>query len=144
MEIGHIHILAHLYISESSTFLLSNILLITCYCYGVVSYIASHALRTFSDLLCVPIWVLIFYDSIKKALWKITTETPTSEVGWNLERHARQFCLQSVSDIFRNEICRKTSRHGADCLVSSPKEVVVQNFIALKNPSSTTRFEPGY
>jgi hypothetical protein len=40
-----------------------------CYCYGVVSYKASHALEPLSDLSCIPIWVLIFSDSFTSALW---------------------------------------------------------------------------
>jgi uncharacterized membrane protein len=41
----------------------------TCYCYGVISYKASHALRPFSDVLCVTIWAIIIPDSFTSALW---------------------------------------------------------------------------
>jgi hypothetical protein len=43
----------------------------TGYCYGVVSYKASHALRPFSDLLCVPVfWVLVISDASTTPFWK--------------------------------------------------------------------------
>jgi hypothetical protein len=42
----------------------------TGYCYGIVSYKASHALRTFPVLLCVPIWVPFIPDSSSRALWQ--------------------------------------------------------------------------
>jgi hypothetical protein len=38
--------------------------------------------------------------------------------------------------------CRKIFRHRADGFTSPPKEVTVQIFIALKNPSSLAGFEP--
>jgi hypothetical protein len=41
----------------------------TGYCYVVVSYKASRALRSFSDLLCVPVLVLIISDSSIRDLW---------------------------------------------------------------------------
>jgi hypothetical protein len=41
---------------------------ITGYCYWMVSYRASHALRPFSDLLCIPIWVIIIPDSSTRVL----------------------------------------------------------------------------
>jgi hypothetical protein len=53
----------------------------TVYCYGVVSYKASHALWPFSDLLCIPIQVLIILVSSTTALWQILAETSSSEAG---------------------------------------------------------------
>jgi hypothetical protein len=38
-------------------------------------------------------------------------------------------------------ICRKILRHGTDDFTSPPKEVVLRNFIALKNSSSSAGFE---
>jgi hypothetical protein len=42
---------------------------VTGYCYEVLSYKASHVLRPFSDLLYVPIWVLITPDTSTSAIW---------------------------------------------------------------------------
>jgi hypothetical protein len=41
----------------------------TGYCYGVVSYKASHALRSFSDILCIPVCILLIPDSTTSDLW---------------------------------------------------------------------------
>jgi hypothetical protein len=38
--------------------------------------------------------------------------------------------------------CRKILRHGADGFTSPLKEVVRRSSIAIKNPSSSTGFEP--
>jgi hypothetical protein len=38
--------------------------------------------------------------------------------------------------------CRKILRHGADGFTSHPMEVVLRNFITLKNLSSSAVFEP--
>jgi hypothetical protein len=46
-------------------------------------YKASHALRPFYDLLCVPIGVVIILDSCTRALWQIPEETPSSEMSVN-------------------------------------------------------------
>jgi hypothetical protein len=43
------------------------------------------------------------------------------------------------SDFFT---CREILRHGDDGFTSLPKEGVLRIFIALKNPSSSARFEP--
>jgi hypothetical protein len=52
---------------------------------GVIAQ-AFLALRPFSDLLCVPIRVLIIPDSSTRALWKIAVETPSIETGNNFAR----------------------------------------------------------
>jgi hypothetical protein len=62
---------------------------VTGCCYGVVSYKASHALRPFSDIVWVPICVLIILDSTTRALWRIPKQTPSMEAGRNLARHLR-------------------------------------------------------
>jgi hypothetical protein len=46
--------------------------MVTGYCYRVVSYNASPALRRFSDLFYIPIWVLIIPDAFIRALWQVT------------------------------------------------------------------------
>jgi hypothetical protein len=78
------------------------ILLVTSYCYGVVSYKASHALRQFSDLLCFPISVPIILDSSTRALRQIPAETPSTKLGetWReMENFADEISL-SYSAVF--------------------------------------------
>jgi hypothetical protein len=52
------------------------------YCYRVASYHVSHVLRPFSDVLCVPIWVLITPNSSTSALCH-TLVTTDKIVTWN-------------------------------------------------------------
>jgi hypothetical protein len=78
--------------------LTATLLLVTGYCYGVVSYKASHALQPFSDPLCVPIWVLIIPDPSTRVLWQIIAETPR-----NLARNIGYFCRRSVSVILSRD-----------------------------------------
>jgi hypothetical protein len=42
-----------------------------------------------SDLLCVPIWVIIVPDSSTRPLWQILAETPSSEARKNVARNFR-------------------------------------------------------
>jgi hypothetical protein len=99
----------------------------TGYCYGVVSYKASHALRLLSDLLCVRTWVLIITDSSTTALWELPAETPSSEVGetwrewlWTLPKKYL-YCTPQGS-----LTCREILRHVTDGLTSPRKEVVLR------------------
>jgi hypothetical protein len=73
---------------------------ITGYCYGVVSYKASHALRPFSDLLCVPVWILIVPDSSTRALWQQPAETSSSEEGRNMARNDSEFADEDCLSYF--------------------------------------------
>jgi hypothetical protein len=66
-------------------------ILVAAYCYGMVSYNASHALRLLSVLMCIPIWVLNNSDSSTEALCQIPAETPSSEAGRNLGRNVSYF-----------------------------------------------------
>jgi hypothetical protein len=118
--------------------------LFTGYCYGVVSYKASHSLRLFSDLLCVPIWNLIIPDSSTWALWRISVKTPSSQAGRNFARNAYEVFQQSTCFIFREVLqhAAKSQQHGTNGFTSPPNEVVLWMFIALKNPSSNAGFEP--
>jgi hypothetical protein len=52
---------------------------------------------------------------------------------------AAEFCLSQLKESLT---CRKILRHAADGFTSSPKEVVLRIFIALKNPSLSAGFEP--
>jgi hypothetical protein len=68
----------------------------TGYCYGVVSYKATHALRPFSNLLFVRIWVLIVPNSS-------TRESPLA----NTSRHLiakqgeawRKICVNFAGEV---------------------------------------------
>jgi hypothetical protein len=66
-----------------------------------------------------------------------------SEAGRNWARNVREFCLSvSLSYLKGSLTCYKILRHGTDSFTSSPKEVVLWIFIALKNPSFSAGFEP--
>jgi hypothetical protein len=91
--------------------------LVTGYRNGVASYKAFHTLRPFSDLLCVPIWVLIIPD------WSATA------LG-----------LQQRNLVAKQEV--GVLRHGADGFTSSPKEGALRIFIALKYRSPRTGLNP--
>jgi hypothetical protein len=60
----------------------------------MVSYKASHKLRPFSVLLCIPIWVLIMCDLSKRALWQ-------RPAGRNLATKSVNFCGRSISVMLR-------------------------------------------
>jgi hypothetical protein len=101
----------------------------TCYCYGVVSYKASHSLQPFSGLLCDLIWFLTFPDS-----WQITAGTPSSK---SREKLGEFFPLILLVKYFSHTpqgslTCRKILRHGADGFTPPPKEVVLRISIALE------------
>jgi hypothetical protein len=89
-----------------------------CNYYGVVPCKASHALRPFPDLLCVPIWVLIIPHSSTRDFF--AAETLSSEAGRKLARNVREFCRRSISVILRRNLltCRKILRHGTDGFTS--------------------------
>jgi hypothetical protein len=73
----------------------------------------------------------------------VAADTPSSEVGINLARDVREFCLSvSISYLKNSLTCRKMSRHGTDGFTSPLKEVVLRISIALKNASLSGGFEP--
>jgi hypothetical protein len=112
----------------------------TGYCYGVVSCKASHALRPFSYLLCVPFWVLIIHDSSTRALLEIPAKTPSSEAGTNLTIHFCEFCRKNVCHTSQGSLtCRNILRLETDGFTSLPKEVVLRIFI---NTLPSAGFEP--
>jgi hypothetical protein len=61
--------------------------MITGYCYGVLSYKVSQALRSFHDLLCIPILFIVIPDLFTRALWQIPADTPSSKVGRKVVRN---------------------------------------------------------
>jgi hypothetical protein len=117
---------------------------VTGNCYGVVSYTAFLALRPFlSDLLFVPIWVLITLDSSTRALWQILAEASSSELGRNLARNILILPAKYLCHTLQWSLtCRKILRHRADGFISPPKEVVLRIFIDLKNSPFSSCFEP--
>jgi hypothetical protein len=54
------------------------------------------------------------------------------------------FALRSISFILRRVLISygKISRHGANGIISPPKQVVLQIFIGRKNQSPSADFEP--
>jgi hypothetical protein len=84
--------------------------------YGVVSRKASHALRPFSDLLCV----LSIPNSSTRALLQISAETASSEAWRCLVRSVLEFYQLSISFVLRGFF--KMSyilRHGAAAVLFS-------------------------
>jgi hypothetical protein len=63
--------------------------LVTSYCYRVVSHKATHALRLFSDLLFISNWVQIILDPSTRAHWQLPAKTASSEPGRSLARSVR-------------------------------------------------------
>ena len=65
-----------------------------------------------------------------------------------MELHGREmadeFCLKmpDFHVTFRDLLHDVTLRHGTDGFTSLPKEGVLEDFFALKNPTASARFEP--
>jgi hypothetical protein len=51
---------------------------------------------TISDLLCIPIRVLIIPDLSTRALWQLPADTASSEARETWQEVATEFCLQSI------------------------------------------------
>jgi hypothetical protein len=104
----------------------------TGYCYEVVVYKASHELWPISDMLCVPIWVIIIRDSSNSAHW-LQQRHLLAKQSW----HVLEFSWDSISVILRKVFltCCIDLRHGADGFTFPLKEGVQWIFIALENPS---------
>jgi hypothetical protein len=61
-------------------------------------------------------------------------------LGWEM---AVKFCLRNIFIHARRVLLHAVNlRHGTDGFTSPPKEVVLRNFIALKNPSTSVGIEP--
>jgi hypothetical protein len=92
-----------------------------------VSYKASHALRSFSDLLCAPIWVLITPDSSTSALWLQQRHLVAKQgVCKKFPRISLTQYLCHTPQGFLT--CRKILHRKADGFTSPPKEGVLQFF----------------
>jgi hypothetical protein len=90
-------------------------------------------LRPFSDVLCVPIWVLITPDSYSNVL--CSQLSSSSEIGswWEMFLILVYVYLCHTKQGFLT--CRKILRHGTASFTYRPKEGVLHIFIAFKNHS---------
>jgi hypothetical protein len=112
------------------------------YCCGMISYKASPALQPFSNLLWVPIWVLIIPDSSNRALWQIRGETPRWESGETWGEIVVNLPTKYIFHTPQGSLARcKIIQHGSDGFTSPPKEVVLRIFIACNSLSSSAGFE---
>jgi hypothetical protein len=82
-------------------------------------------------------WVPIITDSSTRTLWQIPAETPSSEAGVSRREVSVDFAGEVYLLYSEGILCREILRHGSDGFTSTPKEVMLQIFIALKNPSSS-------
>jgi hypothetical protein len=116
----------------------------TGYCYGVVSYKASHAMRPFLICCAFPIWVLIFLTHPPE-LSGSNHQKPSSKAGINLATNGREFCRRSISVILRRDLLsrRKISRHRTNGFTSRPKEVVLMILSPLKAHRPRPGLNPG-
>jgi hypothetical protein len=111
------------------------------YCYGVVSYKASHALRKFYDLSCVPIWIIIIPESFARALWLQQTHLAAKQEDGekcHLIKPTQYLCHTLQGSLTWHKILW----HRAEGSVCPRKKVALRICIALKNLSSLTGFEP--
>jgi hypothetical protein len=104
---------------------------VTGYSYRVVSYKTSHAMRPFSDLLCVPIWVLIAPASCTGPQGETWPQMSVILMAKYLN-HTPQGSLT----------CCEILWHGVDLFTFPLKEVVLRMFIVLQSPSSSVGFDP--
>jgi hypothetical protein len=74
--------------------------LLSGYCYEVVWRKESHALQPFSDLLCIPIWVLIIPDSSTRDLLQILAEKTRANQD-KLRENGCEFSRRTVTFILR-------------------------------------------
>jgi hypothetical protein len=98
---------------------------VTGYCYGMVLYKASHALQPFSDVLYIPIWVLVTPHSSTSAL--IPAETSSSEAGsWqDVSLNLADVSLSYYARFFNMPYKLTTW----DQWLSPPKEGVLHGFL---------------
>jgi hypothetical protein len=70
-----------------------------------------------------------------RAIWQAVMR-----LGWEM---AVKFCLRNISIHAHKVLLHAVNlRHGTDGFTSPPKEVVLQIFIILKNPSTLVGIEP--
>jgi hypothetical protein len=114
--------------------------LVTSNCYGVVSYKASRALRPSTDLLFVPIWVIIITDSSTRGLCKILAEIPRCGAGKLGEKCPLILPTKYLRHTLQESLTYlKILRHGADSFNCSPKEVMLR----ILSPLIIHRSRPG-
>jgi hypothetical protein len=109
----------------------------------VVSNNTSHTLQPFL-IYCAPPTELNSFLTHPPELSGNSQQRHLVAMLKNFKRNLREFCLLSISFIavgFFNMPYHLTTWERR--LNSNPKEVVLQIFIAIKNPSSSARFEPG-
>jgi hypothetical protein len=97
---------------------------------------------TITDLLCFPVVVLIIYDLPTIAVWLAVTIThPVAKQEKPGEKNREFLPTKYIFLTAGSFNCRKILRHGTDGF-TSPKEVVLRIFIAVKNPPPSAGFEP--
>jgi hypothetical protein len=81
-------------------------------------------------------------NSATRDLWQFYLQSHLVENQEKLAKKVMNLALRSISFIFRSFlICRKIFQQGADNFTSSPKEGILQTFVALKNLSPSAGFE---
>jgi hypothetical protein len=99
-------------------------------------------LRQFSVLLCSPISNHPQFIHQTSLLWLQQRHLVGTLKETGREMTA-EFCLSvSLSQLKGSLICRKILRYGAEGFTSTPKEVVLRIFIALKTSSLWAGSEP--
>jgi hypothetical protein len=106
-------------------YIVLNKSLLLLLCGGIAKGVPRFA--TISDLLLVPIWVLITHYSSPRIRWQLPADI-------YLARDGREFFRQTISFVPVGLLTyRKILRHGTDGLTSAPKEVVIHSFSPLKS-----------
>jgi hypothetical protein len=83
---------------------------------------------------------IIIPDSFTRTLWQLPLRHLLAKQE-NLGENGPGILLTKYFVLVGFLACRKILRHGTDSFTSSPKEVVLWIFIALKNPSLAAWFE---
>jgi hypothetical protein len=131
----------HVYVSiwVCSSMYIYSACTVPVYWYGLVSYKASHALRSFYYLLCVPIWVLVIPDSPFKSLWQIPVanqEKLGEKWQWILPK---KFLFHTLQGSLK---CCKILWHESDGFNAPPKEVVQRNLSPINIHRPQMGFDP--
>jgi hypothetical protein len=78
--------------------------------------------------------IMITIDLSTRAHWKSYQQRHLERVG-GMDEGMRILHIQYLRYVNGSFTCRKMLRHGTSGLTSPPKEGMLRNFIALKNPS---------
>jgi hypothetical protein len=109
----------------------------------MVSYKASSATATISDLLCCPSELYSPPIHRPEFFAVVAAETPNRESGRKWRDMTAELCPSLRLSYLKGCLtCRKILRHGADGLTSPRKEVILRIFIALENPLQSAGFKP--